>query len=83
MQAKTAKKRTLSELDFGVKTTSEAKKMKKKVAKEESMDIDEMLMKTEGPSKSNNSDKENKVGAKKKKPKGKVEKIWFLLSSAI
>ena len=71
-QTKTAKKRTLSEIDFGEKKTSKAKKSKKKVEKEESMDIDAMLMETEGTSKSNNSDKENQAGPSKGKAKGPV-----------
>ena len=71
-QTRTAKKRTLSEMDFGEKKTSKAKKSKKKVEKEESMDIDAMLMETEGTSKSNNSDKENQAGPSKGKTKGPV-----------
>ena len=71
-QTKTAKKRTLSEIDFGEKKTSKAKKSKKKVEKEESMDIDAMLMETEGTSKANNSDKENQAGPSKGKAKGPV-----------
>ena len=71
-QTKTAKKRTLSEIDFGEKKTSKAKKSKKRVEKEESMDIDAMLMETEGTSKSSNSDKENQAGPSKGKAKGPV-----------
>ena len=78
-QTKTAKKRTLSEIDFGEKKTSKAKKSKKKVEKEESMDIDAMLMETEGTSKANNSDKENQAGPSKGKAKGPVN-INFCLA---